>query len=277
MSYAGRGWFILICLAALLLGPLAARRAPARPPADHPEKKPMAVTITMLYNNIPTDDRCAYAWGLACLVEGCGKTLLFDTGGDGSTLLKNMATLGKDPARVRAVAISHDHYDHADGLWAFLGRAPGVELFLPKSFPEHFFRRAQDLGARTVAVSGPGELFPGVYSTGEMGMWIKEQGLILKTPAGLVVITGCAHPGILRMVRRARETVPGDIYLVMGGFHLMSTPQRKVAEIIEGFKALGVRKVGPSHCTGDEAIQMFQQAWGQDFMNLGCGAVVRVE
>ena len=58
-----------------------------------------------------------------------------------------------------------------------------------------------------------------VYLTGEMGFSIKEQSLILNTPEGLIVITGCAHPGIVEIVKKAKAMLNRDIYLAIGGFH----------------------------------------------------------
>jgi len=125
-------------------------------------------------------------------------------------------------------------------------------------------------------VSKPVEICKNVFSTGEMGTQIKEQSLILNTSKGLVVITGCAHPGIVDIVRRAKEMIDKNIYLVFGGFHLMQKSEVEVKNIISQFKDLGVEKVGATHCTGERAIQLFKQAYGDDFVQMGVGRVIKI-
>ena len=78
----------------------------------------------------------------------------------------------------------------------------------------------------------------------------------------MVVVTGCAHPGIVEMVRRAKESAGGEVALVMGGFHLGSASRRQVERIIADFRALGVRQVAPCHCTGDRAMRTLAENTG---------------
>lgn len=238
---------------------------------------PSVIEITVLYNNVAQDTRLIPAWGMSCLIEGMEKTILFDTGGDGRILLSNMRKLGKDPAKVEAVVLSHIHGDHTGGLSEFLRAAGNVELYIPKSFPDGFRRQAEELGHTTTMIGKPVQIAKDVYSTGEMGDGIKEQALILNTSKGLVVITGCAHPGVVDLVRRAKEVCTGDVYLVMGGFHLMGYSDREVQKIIKELKDLGVKKVGPSHCTGDRPIELFRQVWKENFVELGCGGIFQIK
>ena len=76
-----------------------------------------------------------------------------------------------------------------------------------------------------------------------MGTRIKEESLLINTERGLVIITGCAHPGIVKVVRRAKEILKTNVYLVMGGFHLRGMSERQIGEIVEGFKREGVKKL----------------------------------
>jgi 7,8-dihydropterin-6-yl-methyl-4-(beta-D-ribofuranosyl)aminobenzene 5'-phosphate synthase len=89
-----------------------------------------------------------------------------------------------------------------------------------------------------------------------------------------MIITGCAHPGIVRIAQTAREYLGKDIYLLMGGFHLLGRRPDENRATIAALRKLGVHKVAPSHCTGDEAIALFRAAWGDDFVEGGCGAVM---
>jgi len=84
-------------------------------------------------------------------------------------------------------------------------------------------------------------------------------------------MTGCAHPGIADMVKRAKNVLNKKIYLVFGGFHLMSKSENEVKEIINQFRDLGVMNVGATHCTGDGAIKLFKEAYGENFIRMGVG------
>jgi len=230
--------------------------------------------LTIVFNNIPYATNLRNGWGFACLVEGFQQTILFDTGSDGNILLSNMKGLGIDPRTVSVVVLSHIHADHCGGLEKFLQRNYHVTVYLPESFPVSFRQAIQNCGASVETVDKPAQLFAQVHSTGEMGEWIKEQSLILETPKGLVIITGCAHPGIVRIVEKAKDLLKKDIYMVVGGFHLAGTSTTRIREIIQKFKDLGVEKVAPSHCTGEEAISLFKKNWGKNFVESGCGAVI---
>jgi 7,8-dihydropterin-6-yl-methyl-4-(beta-D-ribofuranosyl)aminobenzene 5'-phosphate synthase len=232
--------------------------------------------ITVVYNNVPHSPGLATAWGFAAVIEAGAHTLLFDTGGDGPTLLGNLRQLNIDPASIDAIVLSHIHGDHTGGLDDFLARRPDVTVYVPRSFPAAFCGGLERRGARVEKVSEARRLFAHVHSTGEMGDGTREQALIVDTPTGLVVMTGCAHPGIVEVARAARAYLGKDITLLMGGFHLLGRAAGANRATIEELRKLGVRKVAPSHCTGDEAIGMFQAAWGGDFLAGGCGAVIEL-
>jgi 7,8-dihydropterin-6-yl-methyl-4-(beta-D-ribofuranosyl)aminobenzene 5'-phosphate synthase len=239
------------------------------------EGKMGAVKITVVYDNIPYDPRLQPAWGFACQIETGEKTILFDTGGDGDRLLRNMATLGADPKSIEVIVLSHIHGDHTGGLESVLGTGAHPTVYLPRSFPSDFKSRVR-AQADVVEVGGATKIADGVYTTGEMGSDIIEQALVLKTGQGLVVVTGCAHPGISEMVRRAVEMGGDEVYLVMGGFHLGGASESRIKEIAAEFQRLGVKKVAPSHCTGDNAIRLFREVYGEDFVESGAGRVIEV-
>jgi len=232
--------------------------------------------LHVVFNNVPYKAGLEIGWGFSCLIEGLDKTVLFDTGGNGDILLSNMQRLGLDPEFVDAIVLSHIHSDHTGGLGAFLARNPDVTVYMPESFPASFRREAKRLGAAAETVSGPQQLMDSVYSTGEMGWAIKEQTLIVNTRKGLIVITGCAHPNVADLAEQAQAYLGKDIYLLMGGFHLGSRSDAEIRAIIQRLKALGIRKVAPSHCTGDNAIRMFRDEWTGDFIEGGLGAVIEV-
>jgi len=253
--------------------PTPSPRPPTPTPLPSPSPTPIqAMSPVTITDNNPYDPRLKRAWGFSCLVETGTLSLLFDTGGDAPTLLGNMEALGIDVSRIQAVVLSHIHGDHVGGLAGILALNREVTVYVPRSFPASFKRQVR-VFAPLVEVSGPSELFPGVYTTGEMGARLVEQSLVLKTGQGLVVITGCAHPGIQHIVDKAHQ-LWGDVYLVVGGFHLGGRRKAEIEDIVAAFRRLGVRKVAPCHCSGDQARKAFREEYGDDYIPAGVGTVI---
>jgi 7,8-dihydropterin-6-yl-methyl-4-(beta-D-ribofuranosyl)aminobenzene 5'-phosphate synthase len=240
-----------------------------------PKKPPL--TIWIVYDNNPYDPNLQTEWGFSCLIRGKEKTILFDIGGNGKTLLSNMDKMKIKPEDVDLVVLSHIHGDHTGGLDEFLKKNSRVKVYLPRSFPSGFKKDIKKAGAQCVEVEKPLEICNEVFSNGEMGSLIKEQSLIIKTEKGLVVITGCAHPGIVEIVKKAKEFLNEDIYLVMGGFHLLSTSEKGIEKIINEFQKLGVKKAAPCHCSGELCQQIFEDKYKKDYLKLGVGAELEVK
>lgn len=256
--------------------PLPAVATPTPVPATvtTPTLPPTAtgdLKLTILFDNYPFDSRLSTQWGFAALVEYHGHTLLFDTGANGSMLLDNMKQLGADPRSVEAIIISHVHDDHTGGLQALLDTGSRPTVYTPL-----FAGPLKSVGAQTklVEVKDALEIFPGVHTTGPVNKEGVEQALVVETRDGTVVITGCAHPGGANMVRQAQEIVPGKIALLAGGFHLYATSKEELPSIIAELRQLGVEKVLPCHCTGDEAITLFRTEYGESYIEGGVGRTV---
>lgn len=225
------------------------------------------LSITVVYDNYRfRESELTPRWGFACFleVEVCGAShkLLFDTGGDGATLLRNMQKLGIDVRSVEAVVISHAHGDHTGGLNAVLKENPSVTVYSPSML-------SVGGSTRLVVIEEQTRLFDDIYSTGALGSFIREQALVARTELGNVVITGCAHPGIVNILKLVRKNF-GAIYLVLGGFHM---PKSGISHEL---KKLGVMKVAPCHCTGIAASKELEAAFGANFIRCGVGARVRV-
>jgi 7,8-dihydropterin-6-yl-methyl-4-(beta-D-ribofuranosyl)aminobenzene 5'-phosphate synthase len=162
-------------------------------------------------------------------------------------------------------------------LGGLLGTGVRPTVYVPRSFPGRFKADVRSL-TTLVEVHGPVEIRPGIHTTGEVGRGLVEQALAVETGKRLIIITGCAHPGVVEMVRRAQGAaarLPRP-YLVMGGFHLGGTSQRRVKAIIADFRQLGVQRVAPCHCTGDRAIRVFAEEYGGDFIKNGVGMVLEI-
>lgn len=234
------------------------------------------LTLTVTYNNVPFNQGLKTAWGKSVFIKGMEKSILFDTGGDGSILLFNMGKLKIDPTEIDIVFLSHIHYDHVGGLDAFLRENNEALICLPSSFPDNFKNKVKNKSAKLSSIKEVEEICKNVWSTGELGTSIKEQSLVLSTPKGLVVLTGCAHPGIVEIVKFVKNYFEKNIYMVLGGFHLISLSESEIIKIINELKKLRVKKIAPSHCSGEQAIELFKEAWGEDFVESGCGARIRI-
>ncbi len=233
------------------------------------------LNITVAYDNNPYKEGLSTGWGFSCLIRGTKKTILFDTGGNGTILLANMRSLGIDPGEIDIIFLSHIHGDHTGGLDKFLEKNKSVTIYLPRSFPEGFKDSLRSSGIKIKEVHGSTKICEDVYSTGELGTWIKEQSLIIHADRGIIVITGCAHPGIVKIVNKAKDLISDDVLLVMGGFHLGSKSKRELEEIIFSFKKSGVKYVGPCHCSGDLARQMFKKEYHDNYINVGVGRMIQ--
>lgn len=237
------------------------------------------VRIDILFDNYSFKEGLGQGWGFSCLIRGTEKTILFDTGNDGDLLLSNMKKLNIDPATIDLIVLSHKHRDHTDGLPAVLKKNNGVKVYMLKSFPQKLKDNARELGATVIEISGFQEICNGVFTTGEMSAqliseMIYEQALILKTTKGLIILTGCGHPGVVEISRKAKEYFNDNILFVMGGFCLSGYEKEAIQDIITNCKKLQIRFIAPTHCTGDVAIDLFKQAYGENYIKVGTGKTI---
>ena len=84
------------------------------------------------------------------------------------------------------------------------------------------------------------------------------------------MITGCAHPGIIEIVQMAKGITADSIHLALGGFHFPKPA------VVSSFRKLGVQKAAPCHCSGDEALEFFREAYGEDYIEIGVGKEITI-
>ena len=261
---------VLFLVFSLTAGTIMSRAGDAEP-----EKS--GIEIEILYDNYIYTKGTKADWGFSCLITGTEKTILFDTGTDSKILWYNIKELDVDMDTVDIIVISHNHGDHTGGLFSVLERIEAVPVYIPSSFPDSFVRLIDEKGSKAIKVSGPMEICENVFSTGEMGTSIIEQSLVIRTEKGSVLITGCAHPGIVDIIEKADEVVDEKVTFALGGFHLMSKTENQVGEIIHRFRELGVTMCGATHCTGDEAIRLFKEAYGENYIPIGVGRIITIK
>ena len=218
-------------------------------------------TIIEVYNNIPCRRGLTTDWGFSCLVEEAG--LLFDTGERGDVLLANMQALGIDPASIRKLVVSHDDHDHIGGIATILAANPSIEVYVHDTFSEKTLSLIREYTEPRIVREWT-EIADGIALTGPLGTDIREQSLAITAPGGYLVITGCAHPHIGRIVDRVSQE--GRVWGVVGGFHTVTTGDIGALA--------GLEYLSASHCT--DAIPEIRERYPETFRPGGVGKVHRV-
>jgi len=233
--------------------------------------------ITIIFDNYPHNPELKTAWGFSCLIEGLEETILFDTGGDGGILLKNMEMLKIDPEKIDGIVISHDHWDHTGGLQNFLEKKSNVDVYMLPSFSNGVKDIVRSNGAHLIENHTAEKLCSHIHTSGTLGTTTKEQSLIIETQKGLVIITGCAHPGIVNIIESVQKRFNQEINMVFGGFHLGGHTDSDLKNIIAQFRRLKVVNAGPCHCSGDRCQELFVNEYKDNFLNIGVGKIIQIE
>ena len=238
-------------------------------------------------------------WGYSAFVRYNGHTILFDGGTSAPVLEHNARTYGVDLREVDFAVLSHAHGDHTAGLDYLLEVNPSVRLYVPQD--GHLGYDVQEgkeyrLGYRYKTdnmefVAANREVEKGVHlvftRSAHIGYFsryppnedkprlvgLPELSLALVTESGeLVLISGCSHSGIEEIAKEAKRATGADVALVPGGFHLIPYSAEYITELARTMKdELGVRRVAPTHCTGDEGIAIFEEVYGEYCVKAGLG------
>lgn len=238
--------------------------------------------------------------GLSFLIENQGHTFMSDVG-QSDNFAENAAKMGVDISNVEALAISHHHYDHGGGLGRFfeenesatiylrhvtnvdyvaVDNAEGVrDIGLDKALLADQYKRIVPITENRTIHPGFHLLvdIPGDYPTprGDQRLKIKEGREMRPDPfehelvtvvegeTGLVLLTGCAHNGVLNMIAAVRRALPGKpILAVIGGFHLHHETPHRVHEIADSLLSMDIPAIYSGHCTGEEAMAILQDVLG---------------
>jgi len=250
--------------------------------------------------------------GLSFYIEHDGHTYMSDVGQSGK-FAANAARLGMDLSRVESLVISHHHYDHGGGLGYFFKENERGTVYLRRSpdvdyVAEVFSLSVKYIGLdksllaehanRIVYVDENLEVSPGLHlltnipdiyakPSGDQRLKIRQDGkltpdsfehelvTVVEMEDGLVVLTGCAHNGVLNMIEAVHRALPNKpIQAVIGGFHLGHEAEEKIIQIGETLLSLDIPKIYTGHCTGDKAVDLLAQVLGERLHRLYTGLVM---
>ena len=234
------------------------------------------VTVKVIYDNYAKNQGMTADWGYSIYIDGLEKKVLFDTGTKPEIFESNFEKTGIDAGKTDYLVLSHEHADHTGGISAFVRMKSGIPVIIPNSFSSGFKSRMKGFGLQPLLVREPAMICKNLYTSGELIYKIPEQAMVLDTKQGLVVMTGCSHPGIVEMLRKIKTDFNKNIYMVFGGFHLLEKTDSEMKSIISEMKGMGVVKCGATHCTGDRQIKMIREAFGDNYFELGAGNTITI-
>jgi 7,8-dihydropterin-6-yl-methyl-4-(beta-D-ribofuranosyl)aminobenzene 5'-phosphate synthase len=272
----------------------------------------MHITTLIENNPHPQNPALKAEHGLSFFIEHKGHILMSDLGAT-SAFADNADYFGLDLRDVEAVTISHHHYDHGGGLARFFAGNNRSKIYLRQTETEDFvaqqgFKATRVIGLdrevlrenanRFVYLSAAAEILPGVHvltdlpavhskPAGDQRLKMVRNGKILRDTfeheivtviegeAGLVILTGCAHNGVLNMIEAVRKAFTGkSISAVIGGFHLSHETLETVREIGEALDAMDIPAIYTGHCTGEKSVEVLEQVLGDKLHRLHTGLVL---
>jgi len=237
----------------------------------------MNTRLINLYDNNSYLKEFENGWGLSYYIEHNNRKIIFDTGDDSEKLQHNLDRLNINPDNIDFIILSHNHWDHTGGLKTLLDKNRDITVYFGSSFPYKFRKELSDHNIDYFPVNELTPICKDVFVGPEMQRnGPPEIALALRHQKGLVIITGCAHPGIVNVIGEFQKSICKDVYMVLGGFHLCHDTANRVKEIIDGFGNLGVKRVSPCHCTGEIAINSFKKKFNRNFIQGGSGLKIEI-
>lgn len=226
--------------------------------------------VQILYNNdAKRDFQGEHGFSVCILLSKC---FLFDTGGNSKLLEKNAHHMHVDLSSIESLILSHEHLDHTGGAKAI--KMP-KKIFIHSGFDQVRVNRLKQIfpHSKIIYNDEPKLLTDNVWLTGMMVPGPGEQSIVIKTKDKIVLITGCAHPGIDKIIEYINTIMPfkGTITDILGGFHLCNENSDYIEEIADKILSLNVKRVFAGHCTGNTAMNIFAKKYKENFVRLRVG------
>lgn len=272
----------------------------------------MSAKIITLSENAATPGALA-EWGIGILIEADGKRLLLDTS-QSLSMAHNAQLMEIDLSSIDKLVISHGHYDHTGGFKDVLAQTGAIDVIAhPDMWTDKYaiygdFQRyigipfsrveLESLGARFQLTKEPVWITDNIVTTGEIpmtndyeqidaGMFVKvgdsfepdqlldDLALGIRTEAGLVVVLGCGHRGMINTIHYLQQiTEEQKVYCVLGGTHLISATPERLAQTAADLREIGIKKLGVSHCTGFKASCWLANEFPDEFFMNNSGTVL---
>lgn len=234
--------------------------------------------IRVVFDNTSARDDLRRSWGFSAVVDFGGHRVLFDAGSDPILLLEHLKKMQIDPKTIEHAVISHQHGDHLRGVYWVFEKNPQMKVHFLDCFPDEAFRRAAAVKMKPHRAKEPFEVVPGIFSTGVVDGLPPEQSLLIETSEGLVMIVGCSHPGLIKLVETAEiQRKKKSVRLLLGGFHMLRKNPEQIKKTINRLEDLNVATVIPAHCSGDLAKELFQLTYGKQYHTAGAGRRIVLE
>jgi 7,8-dihydropterin-6-yl-methyl-4-(beta-D-ribofuranosyl)aminobenzene 5'-phosphate synthase len=264
---------------------------------------------TILYDAFGRSPKLTKDWGFSTLVEYAGKRILFDTGNNAEIFAHNVEALGIDLKRLDFVVISHRHADHTSGLNYLTSINPEVKIYVPdepfgafgRGVSNEFYRKNEALArdmryfdgkppailtagtpwptAHFIPINTLTQVAPGIYLVPTISqtpgtLELHELSLALQTPKGLVLIDGCSHAGVEKILQAA-ATLDPHLRLLIGGLHLVKAPDQEVDRIAAALRdQWKLDAIAPGHCTGEPEFAALKKTFGSRYVYAGVGSVI---
>lgn len=233
------------------------------------------VRLTILVDNEVYIEGLNSTWGLSIYVEAekgeLKRRILMDTSGSYDTLIYNSSKLKIDLLAVEAIFISHWHGDHCGCLKEVLEiLEPKTPVYVPCQ-NRSGVKTIEEAGGKPIICSEPKSFFNGFVSTGCLGRWTKEHSLLIRlVDSSFILLTGCAHPGIINIAKHSQGLMENSrLKAAIGGFHI--SRRREGLAVGEFMKQSKVEVVSPCHCTGEDAKRGIYELLGDNYAECGSG------
>lgn len=266
--------------------------------------------IVNLIENTPGAEGCLYEHGLSFYIETENHKLLVDTGAS-DAFIKNAHTLGIDLTKVDTVILSHGHYDHSGGILPFTVLNPTARIYMQKNAANDFYHKNENLEkyigidkeigklsqvtwvekdlvideeltlfgsvtGRRLWPQGNLELKEYVDGTFLQDTFSHEQYLVLTNGEEKLLVSGCAHNGVLNILEKYYELYGAYPHAMISGFHMRKKTDYTETDIaMMEETAMELSKTDTmfytGHCTGEFPFEVMKNILGEQLIYVHSG------